>query len=103
MADPFTGMADVFLAAFGGQVTYRARGATGDRAIRGIVEEAGIVVTVSDGIPVESVQPVCSISAADLPAQPRHGDTISSGGRTYTVAGVEDDGRGMLRLILKRA
>lgn len=102
MFNAFAGMADVFTATFGGQVSYRFRGATADHSIHGILEEAGIVVTVQDGVPVESVQPVCSIAAADLPAPPRHGDTLTSGGKIYRVSGVEDDGHGMLRLILQR-
>jgi hypothetical protein len=77
-------------------------------ALNAIFDEGQQTVELSpDGVPISTVRPVIDLRLADLDPlliiQPRHGDTVTIGARTFTVAEVQPAGGDSRRCYLTEA
>lgn len=101
MPNPFANMPQAFMSAFGEPAKYKRKSDGALLDITAFIELAGIVVEVgADGYAVETVKPLAHVRTSDVPA-PRHEDLILGGGYLWRVVQVQDDGRGMARLVLR--
>ena len=69
-------------------------------SVDGIFDNEFVGVEVEAGVPVEMSRPVFTCAESDVTGI-AHGDTVVIDGTSRTVRGIEPDGTGMTRLILK--
>ena len=68
--------------------------------VNGVFENEFVGVEVDAGVPIESTRPVFTCREADVTGIAQ-GDTVVIDGTSRTVRGIEPDGTGIVRLILK--
>lgn len=100
MSDLFAGLPSLFTGVLGTAAIYTPAGGS-PVEIRGMFNAAFLLVELKDGVSVESSRPVITIKTSDAPLAKR-GDSIAVNSATYSVRGVEPDGRGLTMLILGR-
>ena len=68
--------------------------------VNGVFENEFVGVETGAGVPVEMTRPVFTCREADVPSI-AHGDTVVIDSVSRKVRGIEPDGTGIVRLILK--
>lgn len=82
---------------FGEAVTYTAAGEAAV-SISAPFDAAHEEITIQDGAAVSATSPMLAVRLADLPAEPRKGDTFTARGRSYRVKVVKPDSHGWAQL-----
>jgi len=75
-------------------------GAADPVTVNGVFENEFVGVETGAGVPVEMTRPVFTCAASDVTGI-AHGDTVVIDTTSRTVRGIEPDGTGVVRLILK--
>jgi hypothetical protein len=70
--------------------------------LRGVFQAAHVALDPETGVQVRSTQPVLLINGADLPLEPKQGDSVVARGATYRVRDPQPDGHGGWLLMLHR-
>jgi len=89
--------------AFPKSVAYTLKGAGSSTTITAVFDSAyELTILNSEGVPVNTIQPVLSVRDADLSRAPIIGDTCVIDTISYTIFDVQPDGSGMTRCMLTR-
>jgi hypothetical protein len=71
--------------------------------LRGVFQASHVALDPETGVQVRSTQPVLLINGADLPLEPKQGDTVVARSITYRVRDSQPDGHGGWLLMLHRS
>lgn len=89
--------------AFGESVTYTPQGGS-PVSLSGIFNAQTEVIEDDAGVPVRSWLPSLGFKkSAIAPATAKAGDAVTARSTSYKVRAVEDDGEGMIRVLLHRS
>lgn len=72
------------------------------RELKGIFDEAYILVEILDGAPVSSVRPRLGLRLLDLDFYPQNFDDVTINGTDYKVVDVQPDGEAGIQLMLQK-
>jgi len=95
----FSGTGAIFSAALGEPVLYSPRAGESARSINAIFISVTEPVDTYSGVEVEARSIRAHVARADVP-DVVHGSVIERGGQTYSVRGIDHDGKEMLTLML---
>lgn len=84
----------------GEPVTYTRGQSTAQ--VKGVFQDSHVALDPETGVQVRSRQPVVLVKRADLPVEPRQGDTVVVRSTTYRVRDAQPDGHDGWTLMLHR-